>query len=703
MVFNQLDTELDGVINKFGILKTSYADIINAFKSDGLRGALNSVWAGNGITKSDVENIKKYNTLIDEGINSQSAFYRTMLSSSKGAQELVASCNGFAVSQKKIDEATKNSTSSLIANKAAMISMKAATIALNAALSMGLSWVISKVCEGLDYLIHLSEKLYEEAKEDAAESKENADALREEYDQVTELIKKYKELAKSDTQDSSTREEIANIQQEITDLVGDQASNLDLVNGKLDEQLDKLYEIQNVGNGSTVNRMIDANRVAFSDAKKEAEKVDLNNANWLGDLTYGNLLDTITIDYWGGNKERNKYLSIINDAWRDKGYGSAFVGESVFDTYSVLSFTEGLSFAQKADALDAAIDALSHSDGFDSDNQLYKELVSIRESLDGTDGVYTKLSDAANNLSESLVIEEVGTGRDVETIGGFNSYKEQLLNTILTDDDITKAVDWGVLSSEDIYSYIDNYLRTFDKYAEFYKAPEQSDILRQNFKTNIERMYGGGDYAKGLLNDFDEWFDSLLDDEKKIVCNLSLDTSTANYQLSDWQNALANYEIPEEDRISFSELIADTDADNEFIDQVNDYRDKIASLDKAYESLDDEDYDPTDLFIQFPELAAHADDLGTAILQLKSDLTGGEDELGNFTGIYKVFQSQFGKLKTEEDATALNNLMDAVTGVKNAIQSGGFVDSISNIQKLSDGFDQLQDIYADIKDQGEFD
>ena len=43
--------------------------------------------------------------------------------------------------------------------------------------------------------------------------------------------------------DSDTREEIRKVQYDIVDLVGSEAKTLDLVNGRLDEQLEKLKSI----------------------------------------------------------------------------------------------------------------------------------------------------------------------------------------------------------------------------------------------------------------------------------------------------------------------------------------------------------------------------------------------------------------------------------------------------------------------------
>lgn len=72
---------------------------------------------------------------------------------------------------------------------------------------------------------------------------ENASAAASEADSVRELISQYKELAKIDDWDLTNRNQAKSIQEQITNLVGAQAYNLDLVNGKLDEEIKKLDEI----------------------------------------------------------------------------------------------------------------------------------------------------------------------------------------------------------------------------------------------------------------------------------------------------------------------------------------------------------------------------------------------------------------------------------------------------------------------------
>lgn len=85
---------------------------------------------------------------------------------------------------------------------------------------------------------------YNQAQEERrSEDIANGRAAREESDALSDLIHKYKELAEVEHWDDTSRSQAKSLQEQITNLVGDQADNLDLVNGKLDEEIEKLDEI----------------------------------------------------------------------------------------------------------------------------------------------------------------------------------------------------------------------------------------------------------------------------------------------------------------------------------------------------------------------------------------------------------------------------------------------------------------------------
>ena len=138
---------------------------------------------------------------------------------------------------------TKNETLSFSFQKLAA-NAKAAAVAM---LHNPLAWVMAGVA-AIFALVRAYENAKERAKEAAQEMESAAQKANEQSKSLSDLIAQYRKLATAGDFDSSARETAKNIQEQITNLVGEQAGNLDLVNGKLDEEIEKLNEIayQNV-------------------------------------------------------------------------------------------------------------------------------------------------------------------------------------------------------------------------------------------------------------------------------------------------------------------------------------------------------------------------------------------------------------------------------------------------------------------------
>ena len=346
--------------------------------------------------------------------------------------------------------------------------------------------VIASLIAGIQKLIDLQEEQAEKAKEQAQASKQNAENLKQEKEQLSELIKRYKEIASSDNLDVSAREEIAEIQTNITKLVGEQANSLDLVNGKLDEELQKLYKIQGVINGDTTASY----EQAYLDAKNATSKYDSKNANWMVDyLGIHSSENEITFDIYTGlnDKSNHSEMEIIDKVWKEKGYGRAYSdyisGWLYEDNYDVLEFDPNLTVAQRIEALDSAIEALKNDPNFDYTNSdLWTKLVTIRDELAGSNGLFTQQANAAFDLLENLTETAIGDGIDVSTVDELNEYKKEMFDKIISNDVLQQAMNDGALSTDSVSAYINNYFTTLDKYDEFFKSQTtQADRLANTF------------------------------------------------------------------------------------------------------------------------------------------------------------------------------------------------------------------------------
>lgn len=145
------------------------------------------------------------------------------------------------------------------------------TAAKKAAASAIISWVgLAVTAAATVYQIYS----YFEAK--AAQTRqqiiENSKATAEQVENLTELIQQYETLAKERKDggvwDNSQISQAKSLQEQITALVGDQAKQLDLVNGGYEEQIAKLKEIYALQATTGIMDASDAEKAALKNAYK---------------------------------------------------------------------------------------------------------------------------------------------------------------------------------------------------------------------------------------------------------------------------------------------------------------------------------------------------------------------------------------------------------------------------------------------------
>ena len=158
-------------------------------------------------------------------------------------------------------------------------------------------------------VLSLFANAWEEAKQKAEEARQAMDdaakATNDQRVSLDNLVSEYKELASAGDFDASSRDAAKRIQQEITDLVGEQADNLDLVNGKLDDQIAKLDEIR-LANAKEAQNTLDTK---YRDAKSKYEAGRYVDDAWFRELGSGKeIFETSAI---------LKYIGYNNEAWKD--------------------------------------------------------------------------------------------------------------------------------------------------------------------------------------------------------------------------------------------------------------------------------------------------------------------------------------------------------------------------------------------------
>lgn len=155
----------------------------------------------NLLSDADITAIKAYNTEIDKCVTSQTAFNRTMLNTSKEAQNIVAAANGGTVA---INGLTKSS-------KAAELGMRALSMAGNMIASMVISWVVSEAISWLNDLAHAEENARKR-------SEELTSSYETEKQNIDDSISKYKELSEKLDNTSLSTSEVKSIKEQLLDI-----------------------------------------------------------------------------------------------------------------------------------------------------------------------------------------------------------------------------------------------------------------------------------------------------------------------------------------------------------------------------------------------------------------------------------------------------------------------------------------------------
>lgn len=123
------------------------------------------------------------------------------------------------------------------------IGLEAATIALNAALSLGLSAAITAVISLFDKLINADDKYLENINENLDKTREQIDTLEQEKESLDSLISEYEELSEKSNRTPEENEKIYELQLKINQVLSEQNESIDFNNLSYDEQLKKLKEI----------------------------------------------------------------------------------------------------------------------------------------------------------------------------------------------------------------------------------------------------------------------------------------------------------------------------------------------------------------------------------------------------------------------------------------------------------------------------
>lgn len=471
----------------------------------------------NLLSDSDISAIKAYNAEIDKCVTSQTAFNRTMLNTSQQAQNVVAAANGNKVA---LEGMTK-------ASKAAELGMKALSIAGNMIATMVVSWVLSEAISWLNDLAHAEENARKR-------SEELTSSYEDEKKNIDDSIAKYKELSEklndtslSTSEVKSIKEQLLSVQDQLNKKYGAEITQIDLVNGKYDEQIKKL---DTLAKKKASNYVSENYKDIQADQKYVSEKINLNKS--LGFKGSQARPD----DYSNVGFDLKKYIDrydklsakVVNPDGQlgmtgDVNLVTNGTRQEVYDQLSQLFQDLSNDFGNSNEDVNKFKTTISgiledsfDTDALDSANDRIKKYAQAEIlSNDNTSESYNNLVDAIDNYNTALSSGE-----------GVDDAKQKLLEAKQAAEDSTKDITNSWKALQDVYNSLDS------------EAPIE---LQVEFGKNV-----GGDLQKSYEDTINRFKSDTSDSSSKELDSLNKQLDKQTQNLTDAKENLQN----EYDKIS---------------------------------------------------------------------------------------------------------------------------------------------------------
>ncbi len=210
--------------------------------------------------------IERYNGLQKKSQSFQTAYNRSLQNSNSTVGKYLSSLNGAKASM-------GGYIKYLASAKASTIALTAASTAMNIAITAGISIGVGLLVNQINKWIHAQEEARQK-------SIELTNTYKEQRSSLDEQVEKYKELKEtldngnlSTDESRSIKEQLLEIQNSLIESYGNEAENLNLVNGKYKEQLGLLSELSK----EKATDYVIENRDVFEDAKDALEKTRTYN------------------------------------------------------------------------------------------------------------------------------------------------------------------------------------------------------------------------------------------------------------------------------------------------------------------------------------------------------------------------------------------------------------------------------------------
>ena len=610
------------------------------------------------LSTSDVDAIKAYNKQIDNCVTSQTAFNRTMLNTSKEAQNVVAAANGNKVA---LDGLTKSS-------KAAELGMKALAMAGN----MLLIYALTSAVDIIYKCATASDRLAESAAQMGSEFVSTKSDISDYKTKIKELYQTINDDTSSYEDTYNARQELLKIQDEMIDKFGDEADAVKLVTDAINGQTDSLDTLTqdkwqetvnafnsdrgkgwtekvadafaNIGHGNNFQRMID---------EMEDTEVTFHMIPMYGDDTYEEFSKKLKEDFGADitRTERDDAITLSGDL--DTIYKQLL-------NIQTLAKGMGIDDTFLNDLGNQADEAKSKLDEY---QEMYSQHVLYDKIFNSED--YEKSFDEINKAYEKY--QDAFASGDEESIEKAKQNYAEIVQSATKGLDDQSVIDYFNSMYPDLQEVVGGW-----EFEVKFKAAVDDD---------------SDDFEKGVqdaVNKFDT-IEDIKNYNPKVATDEQKDAYLQLKQYADEYGLTLDQLIDKLVQLGLLQSQSKSDLLNKLIPSKSSPTAGVASV--LTDTMDGVDADEATKWVE--------------------SLTEEEAKLANSKDFENALEEQKKKLNgaslsADDYAAALQAVKDKQN--ENSEETPiSFTEAISQVQALSEGLDQLDKIYADVYNKEDFD
>lgn len=584
------------------------------------------------IPVNEIANVRQFNNLLAQGKSVAEAESIALRGCSETTLNVARNANGAAVSEEILSASLKGVATS---SKLAAVGMKALSIAGNMLTGLAISFLLDGIITLFDNIVNGADNAKESLAQFTSSFSDSIDKLDEENKSVNELVNRYVTLVATTDDLSTVKDDLNTIQDNLIDKYGNEAKSLDLLNGKMSENIKKIKEW-----------------------KKEKAESELYQESDITDPDDSDRKLSIAEAYALAQKKLKEGSSFGSNGGR---VGQAYVPDTLFGKYNSnadINKVGSRDYGDWGDYKEVAEILKKYNNvgmsGYDDDTLYFAG--TMQERIDTMQKVYDELSEKWANIS-----------KDDNRNKWLADLQKEIATTTEEYDKLSNAVDK--------YNEIQKTLENYNTSEEFSKAFDEAQKATESYSHAV---------ANKNIDDVDRLYDLTQQYKDKLI-----DLANGDEDLISYVNTFFE-SLP-------AKLTTGTFDISEWTDDIDEVQNKAKSLKDTLTSLQDgsiSDSDLVELFKSYPDLAKFSGNTEKLTEEVKKLIRQNPKEL---TDRLKELSNSLPNGNDKANVEGLISSLEKLGEVASSISEVKL--SVDDIEKIyEETFDDLIDKAEDEKD-----